>query len=157
MTQDIMKDFSKGLRWKRVRQELYVGRSGEPLLRLAQSILGVSAAVAALSLWVVPGSSLGADVFAMKVAVSLAFAMLAAVLLQPGKLGAEPEIHVDFAREQVSVVHVEGGVEFPQRQYRFDELGSMQVRNHRLHLFTPEGVRLAVLDLDPETEQHLTA
>lgn len=143
--------------WKSVyRAHLRYGAA--PLvLRPARLVLGFSAAAAAASLWLFPGSNLGADVFAMKIAVSVVFAMAAVLLLQNTASCTEPEIHVDFNRNEVRLVHLEGHEDSLQRVIPFDELGAMQVRDRSLHVFTADGDRLAILELNEATERLLAA
>ena len=143
--------------WKSVYRARLRHGSADLLLRPVKLVLGLSAAAAAASLWLFPGSNLGADVFAMKIAVSLVFAMAAVLLMQGTTSGVEPEIHVDFNRSEVRVVHLDGQEVASQRVIPFDELGAMQVRDHSLHVFTVDGDRLAILELDEATQRLLAA
>ncbi|MEM6477922.1 MAG: hypothetical protein AAF647_02625 [Pseudomonadota bacterium] len=125
------------------------------LMRLVKSVFGVAMAMAALSLWVLPGSMVSVDLLAMKAGATIALLMLAVICWQGSRGSKEPEIHIDFIRQEVRVMEIMGREEKLKTLYRFSELGDMYVEDHALHLVTSAGETLAVLQLDQETESFL--
>ncbi len=125
--------------------------------RMVKAVFGVAALIAALSLWLVPGSDLTLDMLATKGAVSAALVMCAAVLWRGSRVIVEPEVHVDLIRSEVRLVDRVGKREVLRRIFRFCELGAMFVEDHALHIYTVEGTKLAVLDLDPAAEAKFPA
>ncbi|MEM1234437.1 MAG: hypothetical protein AAGH70_09945 [Pseudomonadota bacterium] len=123
--------------------------------RLVRRGLSVSALVAAASLWFLPGSDASIDLVAMKGAITIFLVMVTIFLWRSSHTEMEAEIHVDFVREEVRLVDVAGGIERLRKLYSFAELGAMHVEDHALHLFTEDGRRLAVLELDPSVEAML--
>ncbi|MEM9350721.1 MAG: hypothetical protein AAGA47_10695 [Pseudomonadota bacterium] len=118
------------------------------LARLAKAVFGIAAAVAGLSLWIVPGSDFSVDIVAVKVTITAGLWVLAALLWRSSRDGEPREIHIDFERQEVRVVAVCGGKETPRKVYSFSELGSMEIEDNALHLYTEAGQRLAVMPLD---------
>ncbi|MEM9438171.1 MAG: hypothetical protein AAGA15_14125 [Pseudomonadota bacterium] len=124
--------------------------------QLARAVFGVAAAVAGLSLWIVPGSDFSLDLVAMKIAVTAVLWMLAIALWRASQEGGPREIHIDFERQEVRVVALKGASEKLQKVYLFSELGSMEIENQALHLYTEDGERLAVMPLEGQGAQPLS-
>ncbi|MEL6610271.1 MAG: hypothetical protein AAFO93_15285 [Pseudomonadota bacterium] len=121
------------------------------LIRWVQGLFGMAAMIAAVGIWLWPGSSFEADLLAMKGAVTLALVVMSVVWLRRSRDTRAPEIHVDLIRQEVRVMDRE----HLKQLFRFSDLGAMYVKDHALHLHAPEGHKLAVLDLDPATEARL--
>lgn len=127
------------------------------VFRLVQAIFGIACAVAALSLWVLPGSSFALDLMAVKGAFTAALIMLAALLWQASRRQAAPEVHIDFVRSEVRVMEREGREERLKRRYGFAELTKMDVEDGMLTLVAPDGQILAMVPIDMATEAALRA
>ncbi|MEM1235700.1 MAG: hypothetical protein AAGI10_01940 [Pseudomonadota bacterium] len=126
-------------------------------IRLVQALFAVAAMAAALSLWLTPGSSYGLDLAAMKAGVTVGLLMVAAVFWRNSQEIGGREVHLDLEGREVRIVVNRDGDTRVLRRYRFDDLGSMEIIDDALHLFTKSGDRVAVVDLDPGDVARLTA
>ena len=127
------------------------------VMRGVQAVFGVAALAAALSLWLAPGANYGLDVAAMKGAVTIALLILATILWRGSREVGGREVHIDMNDREVRIVVRRGNERRIARKYAFADLGAMNIVDHALHLYTDEGDRLAVVDLDPSEESLLAA
>lgn len=161
---DVSHDASKlieenagNLRWSAHLRGRDSARGFSTLARIFKATFGLAAGMAALSLWILPGSAVSVDLMAMKGAVTILLSMLCVVALQSSLSDVQPEIQVDFEKREVRVLDVDGIHEVVRCVYKFDELGEMRVEDQALHLFAEDGKRLALLELDAATEARLAA
>ncbi len=68
------------------------------------SLIGLSLAVAAIGLWTVPGSALGAEMAVMKVGASVMLASIAAFLFYFATRGSLPELQIDVVKSEIREV-----------------------------------------------------
>lgn len=120
-------------------------------------ILAAAAAIACLSLWIVPSDAYGADLYAMKVAVSIALGVLSVVVWRKGFAARPPDVHIDFDRKEVRVIQDIGGRDLVRAVHPFSSLAALFIENHTLFVFLEEQVPLAVLPLDPRVEAEISA
>lgn len=143
-------------RWSRLLRSREQQDGVANIGRTVQNFGALVAGLAALGLWVVPGSDLSLDLFAMKAALTIFLLMLAVALRSGGQRG-DAEVQLDFMRKELRVVDCGASGEVLRKLYRFSDLGAMKIENNALHVQTKDGAQLAVFDLDAETEALLTA
>ena len=74
------------------------------MIRPMAKFLGVSFALAACGLWLLPGYAFGPDALAVKLAMSSVFLFLGVVALQFSREGGRSEVQVDLHRKEIRLV-----------------------------------------------------
>ena len=77
---------------------------GRLMVRGGQSLLGAALMLAAVGLWIMPGSNVSSDVMLMKLALSVTAAGIGISLTHQSKTSKEPEIEIDTVRREVRIV-----------------------------------------------------
>ena len=114
------------------------------IVRGAQRLIGASLALAALGLWIAPGSSVDSDVMLFKLVLSLTallagFGMMTASI-RPGR----PEIEVDTIRREVRLVRsMRGTKPVVLEKCSFAQLAHAEVDENIVRLWDHNGVFLA--------------
>jgi hypothetical protein len=78
--------------------------SGRMVIRGAQRLIGAALALAAVGLWIVPGSSWESDVMLFKLILSLVALFAAVGLLQASASSTSPEVEIDTIRREVRLM-----------------------------------------------------
>lgn len=114
-----------------------------------QQFMAVTALIAAVALWLVPGSSLDLDLLAMKGAISVGLVILGVAWLRTSTQSDPLEVHIDLLRKEVRVVSCKGQHAQLRRIFRFSELSDMTIRDGHLVLLCLKGQEMAKVALDP--------
>ncbi|MEL6915553.1 MAG: hypothetical protein AAFP13_13730 [Pseudomonadota bacterium] len=133
------------------------GRSADgmgALTRLIQMLFGAGAAVAALSLWIVPGSDLGPDMVALKGALTCGLVIVAFVLWRDGRADGNA-VEVDFENREVRLMAEDGETPTVRASYSFSELGAFKVVDGALYIHDRDARLLTVLPLEPDVAASL--
>ncbi|MCX7560093.1 hypothetical protein OS190_10985 [Sulfitobacter sp. F26204] len=83
---------------------------GRMIVRGAQRLVGVSLTIAALALWMVPGSSWENDVMLFKLILSLTAVIAGLGLVSSSAKPRTPEVEIDTIRREVRLVRRQRGV-----------------------------------------------
>jgi hypothetical protein len=126
------------------------------MMRGGQNILGVSLMLAAVGLWVMPGSDLSSDVLLMKLALSLTAVGVGLSLAQQGKPQSMPEVQIDTIRREVRLVRAKGAIKEVIKTCKFADLDRAEIEGAHVVLWAPGNVMLAEVPMtDPQSRNSL--
>jgi hypothetical protein len=117
------------------------------MLRTAQRLLGASATIAALALWLFPVGAGGTAEVLSKVMITLVLGFIGAALWQSGSLAPSPEIEVDMIRREVRLVRWFGETKSLVTRRRFADLSGAAFEGRNVKLWDEDGELLAELTL----------
>jgi len=116
------------------------------LIRWVAMFFGVSFIFAAMGFWLVPASSIAADILMLKLACSAFFLLTGATLLQLGQDAGKPEVQVDLHRKEIrflnrsrngtgKLVHVFGFEEISKVDVEDGQFKSLGANDRKLASF----------------------
>lgn len=121
---------------------------GRMIARGAQRLVGVSLTLAALGLWLAPGSSWESDVMLFKLILSLTAIIAGLGLISQGASPRAPEVEVDTIRREVRLVRRQRGMEDQVLQSSsFADLAHAEHEGTNVRLWDPAGRFLAEVSL----------
>jgi hypothetical protein len=126
-------------------------------LHLFFTILGTALVLIAPGLWVLPGSSVSADVVMLKFGATLFFFLCGLALLMRNHLDALPEVYFDPIRREMRVLQKtkKGRPETVLRR-SYDSLGAARITDRWLEIWDVDGTVLMRLPLrNPEVRSAL--
>ncbi len=129
---------------------------GRLMVRGGQSLLGAALMLAAVGLWIMPGSNVSSDVMLMKLALSVTAAGIGISLTHQSKTSKEPEIEIDTVRREVRIVQrSRKGVENLKRM-KFSDLDRADVDGNHFTLWGLGDAIIAEVDIeDPRMHRSL--
>lgn len=111
-------------------------------------MLGAFLIVSAFSMWLMPGSVIGADVWPIKMVASLMFLILGVSLLTLEVLDPRPDAYFDPIRREVRVLQKnENGRPQTVLRRSYDTLGGARFADDQVELFDVDGSLLMKLPL----------
>ena len=111
-------------------------------------MLGAFLIVSAFSMWLMPGSVIGADVWPIKMVASLMFLILGVTLLTLEVLDPRPDAYFDPIRREVRVLQKnENGRPQTVLRRSYDTLGGARFADDQVELFDVDGSLLMKLPL----------
>lgn len=111
-------------------------------------IAGAALIIAAFSMWLMPGSATGADVWPIKLVASLMFLLFGVSLLTIEILDPRPDAYFDPIRREVRVLQKnENGRPQTVLRRSYDTLGGARFADDRVELFEVDGSLLMKLPL----------
>ena len=133
--------------------------AGHTALRVApialfwgQRAFGAILALAALSLWVAPGSQMGGDTMTFRIALSALSLIAGVLIICAARMPAEPEIEIDTAQAELRMVRPGPfGNRNVVERLSFDALGRVQRDGERLKFWDASGSFLAYVELRDRT------
>ncbi|SMX35314.1 hypothetical protein RUA8715_00907 [Ruegeria arenilitoris] len=112
-------------------------------------VLGAFLIVSAFSMWLMPGSVIGADVWTIKLVASLMFLILGVSLLTIEVLDPRPDAYFDPIRREVRVLQKnENGRPQTVLRRSYDTLGGARFVDNQVELFEVDGSLLMKLPLE---------
>ncbi len=112
-------------------------------------VLGAFLIVSAFSMWLMPGSVIGADVWTIKLVASLMFLILGVSLLTIEVLDPRPDAYFDPIRREVRVLQKnENGRPQTVLRRSYDTLGGARFVDDQVELFEVDGSLLMKLPLE---------
>lgn len=129
---------------------------GRLMVRGGQSLLGAALMLAAVGLWIMPGSNVSSDVMLMKLALSVTAAGIGISLTHQSKTSKEPEVEIDTVRREVRIVQrSRKGVENLKRM-KFSDLDRADVDRNHFTLWGLGDAIIAEVDIeDPRMHRSL--
>ena len=98
------------------------------LVRWVSMFFGVSFIFAAMGFWLVPASSIAADIIMLKLACSAFFLLTGVMLLQLGQDVGKPEVQVDLHRKEIRFLNrARNGSGKLVHIFTFDEIGKVDL------------------------------
>ncbi|MEM7521432.1 MAG: hypothetical protein AAF307_10380 [Pseudomonadota bacterium] len=114
------------------------------IARGIQRLLGAALALAAVGLWVAPGSSWDNDILLFKLILSLTAVFAGIGLMSASAKPRAPEVQIDTIRREVRLVRrMTGAAPVVLQSCRFDELAQAEFDGATVKLWDTEGVFLA--------------
>ncbi len=112
-------------------------------------VLGAFLIVSAFSMWLMPGSVIGADVWTIKLVASLMFLILGVSLLTIEVLDPRPDAYFDPIRREVRVLQKnENGRPQTVLRRSYDSLGSARFRDRSVEMYDVDGSLLMRLPIE---------
>ncbi len=112
-------------------------------------MLGAFMVVSAFSMWLMPGSLMGAEVWPIKLVASLAFLLAGVCLLTIELMDARPDAYFDPIRREVRVLQKnENGRPQTVLRRSYESLGGARFDGDQVELFDVDGSLLMKLPLD---------
>ncbi|OUS20834.1 hypothetical protein A9Q95_11265 [Rhodobacterales bacterium 59_46_T64] len=106
---------------------------GAPMIRAASIFLGVVLITSAGGLWLIGSGSWDAEQMLIRLVISMLFLGAGLAVMQPGRQGSIPEVHLDPARGEMVLFQVSAtGARNEIARYSYDDLGSVDFRNDML-------------------------
>ncbi|MEL7097981.1 MAG: hypothetical protein AAGM84_04055 [Pseudomonadota bacterium] len=131
-------------------------RGARAIVRLLLTMLGVGLVIAALMLWVMPGSSFDADLLLMKGVLSVTMGAAGWAALSAGRTRpVAREIEVDLVRREVRVVQRRPSGDSVEHVCAFRDLGRAETAHGVVGLWDADGVHLADVALRDRTAGRL--
>ena len=147
---DFMRDTATPLN-DTVASPVHTLDGGRLMVRGGQSILGAALILAAVGLWVMPGSELSGDVMLMKLVLSLTAAFIGISLTQQGKAPNAPEVQIDTVRHEIRLVRRNGKRFECVQSCKFADLDRAEINGAHVTLWDQDNVLLAEVALsDPQ-------
>jgi hypothetical protein len=129
---------------------------GRLMVRGGQSLLGAALILAAVGLWIMPGSEFSGDVMLMKLVLSLTAAFIGIMLTQQAKTPATPEVEIDTVRREIRLVRRNGKQFECVQSCKFADLDRAEVHGAHVTLWAQGNVMLAEVALtDPQVRRSL--
>ena len=126
------------------------------MMRGGQSLLGGALILAAIGLWIMPGSEFSSEVMLMKLGLSLTAAGIGISLAHQGKSEKLPEVQIDTIRREVRLVRVKGVQKDVIKTCKFADLDRAEVEGSHVVLWAPGNVMLAEVPMtDPQSRNSL--
>ena len=112
-------------------------------------VLGAFMIVSAFSMWLMPGSVMGAEVWPIKLAASLMFLIAGVSLLTIERLDTRPDAYFDPVRREVRILQKnENGRPQTVLRRSYDSLGGARFDDGQVELFDVDGSLLMKLPLE---------
>ncbi|NVO55642.1 hypothetical protein HW561_07560 [Rhodobacteraceae bacterium B1Z28] len=112
-------------------------------------VIGAFLIVSAFSMWLMPGSVIGADVWPIKMAASMLFLIVGVSLLTVEVLDPRPDAYFDPIRREVRVLQKnENGRPQTVLRRSYDSLGGAHFEDEEVQLFDVDGSLLMKLPLE---------
>lgn len=112
-------------------------------------VLGTFLVVSSFSMWLMPGSVIGADVWPIKLAASMMFLIVGVSLLTIEVLDPRPDAYFDPIRREVRVLQKnENGRPQTVLRRSYDTLGGARFVDDQVELFEVDGSLLMKLPLE---------
>jgi hypothetical protein len=129
-------------------QPMRIAEGSRLVARLLSRVLGTGFLIAAVGLWLVPGSNFAADLMLFKLCLSVCALGAGAGFIQLGARPAAPEVQIDMAQRRIRVLRpsVTGSMKVLQ-QCCFDELSHVERGGPHLRLWDRDGAFLAEVTL----------
>lgn len=109
---------------------------GRVMQRSVQRLMGASLMVAAVALWVMPGSSWDTDLLLFKLALSVTGGMAGFGLLMASAAPRDPRVEIDTIRREVRVVRpTKGTGDMILRRCGFDDLARAEQDGPRVRMW----------------------
>lgn len=129
---------------------------GRLIVRIAQRLIGSALVLAALGMWVIPGSDWGADLALMKLMISLCLGLCGIGLIHAGKEKPFPEVEIDMIRREARLVRRDQSDVALLARCKFDDLAKVEHEGEMVRLWDSNDVLLAEVTLsDPTTRRSL--
>lgn len=129
---------------------------GRLMMRGGQSLLGAALIIAAVGLWVMPGSEFSSDVMLMKLVLSLTAVCIGIMLTQQAKTPVTPEVEIDTVRREIRLVRRTGEQLECVKSCKFSDLDRAEVHGTHVTLWGQGNVMLAEVALtDPQARRSL--
>ncbi len=126
-------------RSKRTRRDI-VRVVGSPMVRAASIFFGVVLITSAGGLWLVAPGGWDAEQMLIRLVISMLLLGAGLAVMQPGRQGTTPEVHLDPARGEMVLYNVScDGDRREIARYSYDELGSVDFRNDLLRATDTDG------------------
>ena len=121
---------------------------GRMIVRGVQRLAGVSLTIAALALWLVPGSSWESDIMLFKLILSITAVIAGLGLVSSSSTPRTPEVEIDTIRREVRLVRRQRGVA-PEvlQSCGFAQLSRAEHEGNTLRLWDQAGKLLAEVSL----------
>lgn len=125
-----------------------IADGGRMLVRAAQRLSGVALVVAALGLWIAPGSSWESEIMLFKLILSITAVLAGFGLMQSSAKPNTPEVKIDLIRREVRLVRVlKGGPEEVLQRCAFADLARAERDGMHVRLWNHNDVLLAEVSL----------
>ncbi|NOD29151.1 MULTISPECIES: hypothetical protein [Ruegeria] len=112
-------------------------------------LVGAFLIFSAFSMWLMPGSIVGADVWPIKMVASMLFLIVGVSLLTIEVLDQRPDAYFDPIRREVRVLQKnEDGRPQTVLRRSYDSLGGARFEENEVHLFDVDGSLLMKLPLE---------
>jgi hypothetical protein len=123
---------------------LRIADTGHMIIRGAQRVAGAALVIAALGLWLVPGSSMESDVVLLKLILTLTAALAGLGLMQASVVQSEMQVEVDTIRREVRMVRRQRNATGTVVQTApFSELGGAEIDGAMIRIWDQSGLLLA--------------
>ena len=127
------------------------------LVRSAQRMAGVTLILAAVGLWVVPGSLWDADVVMIKFGLTILFGLGGLCVLQLGRAQPLVQVEIDTLRREVRLVRGTGRGRTLVRRTAIADLGPAELHGAMVRLWAADGALVAEVAIsDPVARRSLT-
>jgi hypothetical protein len=113
------------------------------LVRVIRRVGGAGLILAAVGLWVMPGSNWAAEVLLIKLVLSLVSGFVGLALVQNGATKDRPEVEIDVVRRRVQLVSRAPGRDIVLYACSFAELGRAEKHMNSVTLWDANGNILA--------------
>jgi hypothetical protein len=121
---------------------------GRMIVRGAQRLVGVSLTIAALGLWLAPGSSWESDVMLFKLILSITAVIAGLGLVSASSTPRAPEVEIDTIRREVRLVRRQRGVApVVLQSCAFSKLARAEHEGTNVRLWDESGAFLAEVSL----------
>lgn len=113
------------------------------VVRMMRQIGGAGLILAAVGLWIMPGSNWAAEILLFKLVLSLVLALVGFALSQDGAARDTPEVEIDVVRRRVQLVNRARGRDVILHACSFAELGRAEKHMNSVTLRDARGNILA--------------
>ncbi len=121
---------------------------GRMIVRGVQRLVGVSLTIAALGLWLAPGSSWENDIMLFKLILSITAVIAGLGLVSSSSTPRAPEVEIDTIRREVRLVRrLRGAAPVILKSCAFDKLAKAEHKGTNVRLWDEAGVFLAEVNL----------
>lgn len=118
------------------------------VMRAVQRLFGAALTLAAIGIWIGPGSSWEADLMLFKLVLSLTALIAGFGLMQSSAGPAKPEVEIDTIRREVRLVRpVAGGTTQVVDRCAFVDLAGAELKGNHVRLFGKDRSLLAEVTL----------
>jgi hypothetical protein len=123
------------------------------LVRAAQRLSGVALVLAALGLWLAPGSSFESDIMLFKLILSITAVLAGIALMQSSATPNTPEVEIDLIRREVRLVRfIKEGANDVLQRCAFADLARAERDGMHVRLWGQNDALLAEVSLSDRTE-----
>ncbi|MFK7834921.1 MAG: hypothetical protein AB8B60_01760 [Sulfitobacter sp.] len=121
---------------------------GRMIVRGVQRLLGASLALAAIGLWIAPGSSWESDVMLFKLILSITALLAGLGMMSSSSRPTPPEVEIDTIRREVRLVRrMAGDTTMVLQSCSFAELAHAELKGSIVRLWDKGGAFLAEVSL----------